>query len=76
MGLTKLPPRGKKNCKKFFKISLLKNTANIQFDSHTSDLVKRHFRHINTHKILIWSKNYKQKKQNYPVFFTSKWNCL
>lgn len=57
-------------------MSLIKNTANIQFDSHMRYLVERHFRHINTHKTLLWFKNYKQKKQNCPVFFTSKWYCL
>lgn len=61
---------------KLFKISLVKKTANIQFESDRRDLVKVRFRHMNTYETSVHSKNYKQKKQSYLLFSTSKWNCL
>lgn len=49
----------------------MKKAVNIWYENHRRGLVKVHFRHINTYETP--SKNYKQKKQSYLLFSTSKW---
>lgn len=61
---------------KLFKISLIKKTANIQFESHRTDLVRVNFRLIDMYETFVSSRNYNQMKQSCLLFSTSKWNCL